>query len=251
MKRGYQLDYAAGRAQMYDKKSREIKANRIVKTLSTFFGEKKIKTLTVLDLGSSTGIIDSILAESFKHVIGTDIDIEAIKFAQKTFKKKNLSFKVEDAMKLSFKASVFDVVICTHVCEHVPSQEKLFAEIYRVLKPGGVCYLAAQNKLWPLEAHHNLPFLSYLPQNLANVYIRVTKKKDKYYENPQTYWSLQQLTSKFNVLDITPKILTHPHEYGYEDSLKNGSPIALVAALSSPITKYLTPTMFWLLVKAK
>ena len=40
-------------------------------------------------------------------------------------------------MKLSFKENSFDIVICTHVYEHVPNSKKLFDEIYRVLKPGG------------------------------------------------------------------------------------------------------------------
>src|SRR5258708_3577504 len=138
MKHMYQNNYAAGRVQMYHKKSRELKAIRIIKTLLDYFGKRKIKNLKVLDIGASTGIIDNILAKSFKEVIGTDIDKDAVKFAQENFKRKNLRFKVDDAMKLSFKDNSFDVVICTHVYEHVPNPNKLFKEIYRVLKPGGV-----------------------------------------------------------------------------------------------------------------
>src|SRR5260221_7815388 len=114
----YQEDYAKSRPQMYDKKSREEKGVRIIKTLSDYLGNKNLKSLTVLDVGASTGIIDSVLAKKFKNVVGTDIDKDAVKFANKNFAKKNLKFKVEDAMKLSFKNNSFDVVICTHVYEH-------------------------------------------------------------------------------------------------------------------------------------
>ena len=236
----YQLEYAKGRPQMYHKKSREQKGIRITKTLSDFFGKEKIKNLKILDVGASTGIIDNILAKSFKEVIGTDIDKEAIVFAKKSFKKKNLKFKVEDAMKLTFKDNSFDVVICTHVYEHVPNPKKLFSEIYRVLKPGGVCYLAAQNKLWPLEAHHNLLFLSYLPKNLGDIYIRTFTDKKEYYEHPMNYWELQKMLNKFTIHEYTSKILSNPNKFGYDNQS---------IYFTSHFFKYFTPTLFWLLEK--
>lgn len=240
MKKGYQTDYAAGRSQMYDKKSREVKAVRIIKTLSDYFGKSKLRTLNVLDVGASTGIIDNILAKSFKRVVGTDIDKEAIRFARANFKRKNLVFKVEDAMKLSFKDKFFDVVICTHVYEHVPNSQKLFDEIYRVLKPKGACYLAAINSLWPMEPHYDLPFLSYLPKNMANIYVRITGKAKRYYETPTTYWGMKALTRKFKQIDYTGKIVTNPRKFGY------GIP---ALPFLGPIAKYIMPTIFWVLLK--
>lgn len=238
--KSYQKDYAKSRPQMYDKKSREQKGIRIVKTLSNYFGEDKIHQLKVLDIGASTGIIDNVLAKYFKNVTGTDIDKDAILFAKKNYKRRNLSFKVEDAMKLTFKNNSFDVVICTHVYEHVPSPSKLFEEIYRILKKDGVCYLAAQNKLWPLEAHHNLPFLSYLPKNLADIYIRIFTDKKEYYEHPMNYWQLQNLLKKFKIHEYTSKILDDPKTFGY--------PHQSLGFLSQ-ILKYFTPTLFWILQK--
>src|SRR5258708_4206590 len=143
-------------------------------------------------------------------------------------------------MKLTFKDNLFDVVICTHVYEHVPSPKKLFNEIYRVLKPGGVCYLAAQNKLWPLEAHHNLLFLSYLPKQLADFYIRIFTKKKEYYEHPMTYWQLHEALKKFTIHEYTSKILLNPKRFGYDNQS--------IGAFNQ-IFKYFTPTLFWLLEK--
>jgi SAM-dependent methyltransferase len=34
----------------------------------------------------------------------------------------------------------FDVVICSHVLEHVPEDRRAMAEVYRVLEPGGTAY---------------------------------------------------------------------------------------------------------------
>lgn len=241
----YQKEYASIRPQMYDETSRIKKAERIVLTLKDYYGAKKLKTLRVLDVGASTGIIDNILADSFKEVVGIDIDEGGIKYARSKFKKRNLLFKKDDAMKLSFKNGSFDVVICTHVYEHVPSAKKLFSEIKRVLKPKGVCYLAAVNALWPLEPHHNLPFLSYLPKSIANVYIRIIGKNE-YYETLATYWGLMRLTNGFTPLNYTDKIILNPKKFGYSDKIMNKIPTPLRKLLASS-SKYISPTTFWLL----
>lgn len=237
-KNKYQLEYASIRPQMYNQKSRILKAKRIIKTLQVYFETKSLKNLTVLDLGASTGIIANELSKHFKKIVATDIDKGGLKYAKKQFRRKNLIFKYADAMKMPFQNQSFDVVVCTHVYEHVPSPKKLFEEIHRVLKPDGVCYLAAQNKLWPLEAHHNLPFLSYLPKNLADLYIKTFRGKDEYYEHPMTYWQLTKTLNKFKIHDFTPHILREPQKFGYTMQIPFGN-----------FLKYFTPTMFWIIEK--
>lgn len=243
----YQENYAALRPQMYQKKSREVKAIRIVKLLTDYFGKHKLKTLTVLDVGASTGIIDNTLAKHFKNVVGGDIDKTAITFAKKNFKRSNLVFKTEDAMNLSFRDNSFDVVVCTHVYEHVSNPKKMFDEIYRVLKPGGACYLAAINSLWPIEPHYNLPFLSWLPKKIADKYVSFLGKSKEYYEHPQTYWGLKKITTKFIVWEYTQKILQNPRVFGFENKITGL--LKIPAFLLSPLSKFLAPTFFWLLTK--
>ncbi len=242
-----QLNYAAGRSQMYDKGSRIKRADRIVKMFENYYDKGEIKNLTLLDVGSSTGIIDNFLADKFNKVTGIDIDEKAIQFASKKFKKKNLKFKIGDAMKLEFPDNSFDVVICTQIYEHVPDPKRLFAEIYRVLKPNGVCFLAAINKLWPWEPHYNLPFLSWLPKNFANVYVRVFRGTKEYYETPRTYWGIKKLCEKFKIKEYTQKILRNPKSFGYEDKIHGVLPP--FSYLMSPLAKYFSSTFFWLLVK--
>lgn len=247
MNKNYQLDYAAGRPQMYEKAAREKRAKRVAKLLGDYFGKGKLRRLTLLDIGASTGIIDNVLSKSFKKVVGIDIDKKAIEFAKKNFKRKNLIFEIGDAINLPFKNKSFDVVVCMHVYEHVPDQQKLFGEIYRVLKPGGVCYLAAQNKLWPWEPHYNLPFLSWLPRSATDFLLQRLRKAKEYYESPKTYWGLKQLTKEFQALEYTQKILRHPKEFGYDNVLN--PPISYISYLLSPLAKLFSPTFFWLLVK--
>ena len=48
------------------------------------------------------------------------------------------------------------------------------------LRPGGVLYLLAPNRVWPLEVHYGLPFLSWLPLPIANQYLRWTGRGTDY-----------------------------------------------------------------------
>lgn len=247
--KAYQFDFAHEWPSMYDKAAREQKAHRIIKVLEDYYGKGQLKNLTVLDIGSSTGIMDNILAPKFKKLVGTDIDEGGIAYAKKKFKRPNLEFYVKDAMKLDLPNNSFDIAICTQVYEHVPDATKLFSEIHRVLKPNGVCYLAALNKLWPLEPHYKLLFLSWLPKNIADIYIKLIRNKPEYEETLRTYWNLREITRKFSYVDYTEKILQQPKEFGYGGIIVTNLLISISAKLLAPLAKFFTPTFFWLLIK--
>ena len=80
------------------------------------------------------------MSEYFLSVIGIDIDEKAINSARDNFSKDNLSFDIGDAMELPYEDETFDIVISSHIYEHVPDTGKMMTEIYRVLKDDGVCY---------------------------------------------------------------------------------------------------------------
>lgn len=247
--KAYQYDFAHEWPSMYDKAAREQKARRIIKVLEDYCGKQQLKNLTVLDIGSSTGIMDNILAPKFKKLIGTDIDEGGIAYAKKKFKHPNLEFYVKDAMRLDLPSGFFDIVICTQVYEHVPDANKLFSEIYRVLKPSGICYLAALNKLWPLEPHYRLLFLSWLPKNMADMYMKIMRNKSEYEETLRTYWNLRKITRQFAYLDYTTKILQQPKKFGYGGIITTNFLVSNSTRLLAPLVKFFTPTFFWLLIK--
>ncbi len=88
----------------------------------------------------------------------------------------------------------FDLVVLDNVYEHLPDHEAALRTLVAALRPGGVLYVLVPNKLWPIEAHYDLPFLSWLPLPIANAYLRLTRKGTSYQDASYapTYWSLRR-----------------------------------------------------------
>lgn len=97
----------------------------------------------VLDLGSGAGF-DVFLASSkvgkTGKVIGVDMTLEMIKKSRSNAKKgnyTNVEFRLGEIEKLPVEDNSVDVIISNCVINLSPEKEKVFAEAFRVLKPGG------------------------------------------------------------------------------------------------------------------
>lgn len=112
-----------------------------------------VKGKTVLDIGCGSGWIETMLLEKgSKKIIGIDISDEVIRAAKKK-KLKNVVYQKASAIDLPFKNNSFDVVVSFEVLEHIPvnTEDKMFKEVYRVLKPGGKFFLSTPHKHWFVE----------------------------------------------------------------------------------------------------
>ncbi len=138
---------------------------------------------------------------------------------------------------------------CVHVYEHVPHAKRLVSEIHRVLKPGGICFFSAGNRLSLMEPHHQLPLLSVLPKPLANLYLRKMGKGNAYYEKHLTYWGLRKLLSGFEIIDYTSAILAAPERFAATDVCLPRSYKQRLALLVSNFAYWLIPTYVFLLKK--
>jgi SAM-dependent methyltransferase len=219
-----------------------------VSVLQDYF-DTDLKSFTLLDVGSSTGLIANYLARYFGEVVGIDIDGPAVEFAKATHKKDNLVFIQADSLKIEMPENYFDAVICAHVYEHVPDAAMLMGEIYRILKPGGICYFAAGNRLNTIEPHYHLPFLSVIPRPLAHIYIRRAGKGKFYYEKHLSYWGLRCLVRKFELIDYTRMLIENPQRFSADYLLE---PDAIKTKLARWVVKYaywLVPGYIWLLKK--
>jgi SAM-dependent methyltransferase len=150
---------------------------------------------------------------------------------------------------LGFKDDAFDLIVCSHVYEHVPYAESLMSEVHRVLRPGGICYFAAGNRLAVREPHYGLPFLSYLPQVAANAYLQWFRKGNVYYEKHRTLWGLRRLVRRFIVIDYTRRLIETPALFGFDYLLKEGTRRHRLAKFGVRHFYWLCPTYVWLLQK--
>ena len=250
MKRNYQYNYAdlsEPIESLYDKQARENKANKTILILKNYL--KDTSSLTLLDIGSSTGIMTKEYAKHFASVTGVDIDAKAISFASKSYKTDNLKFIETPIEENNFNDEAFDVITCSHIYEHVPSHPDLMREIFRLLKPGGVCYFAAVNRFKILEAHYRLPFLSYIPKKVSNIYIRMFTNEKYYYEDHKSLRNLKKLVNKFEIIDYTMEVLKHPTKYSANEMLKENSIKFYIVNFIAKIFYFLVPTYIWILKK--
>ena len=148
---------------------RDAKAQKILAVLAKagfpLTGEHR-----VLDLGTGSGEIARNLAQTAKLIACDVIDQRQSKDGP-PFVLGNQS--------LPFADLSFDVVISNHVIEHTPDPCEHLREIYRILKPSGIVYLATPNRLWPREFHTRLMWLHYLPAALFRKISARTQRGDE------------------------------------------------------------------------
>ena len=247
MDKKYQLNYSELKPSVYTENERIKKANKTISVLKDYFNE--ISSLSLLDIGSSTGIMTNEYAKHCQDVTGVDLDTTAVKYSTNQYQRENLKFICAPIEEIDFPDSSYDVITCSQIYEHVPSDEKLMKEILRLLKPGGVCYFAAGNRFKIIEPHYNLPFLSFLPKKVANVYIRLFTKHDFYYENLQSLRNLKKLVSKFEIIDYTLKIIKYPSRFSADDMLLEKTLKYFLFNAIAKVFYFMIPTYIWILKK--
>jgi SAM-dependent methyltransferase len=102
---------------------------------------KTLKVRKILDFGCGNCELLSYIDNGIYDLYGYEVD-KNIK--QKNNLEKTIKLKHGNPNgKLPYKNNMFDVVILSHVLEHVSDERKCIKEIFRVLRPGGYFFLAS------------------------------------------------------------------------------------------------------------
>lgn len=113
------------------------------------------KTMTkkdawILDVGSADGRSTFQWTDLVDHVVGFDISKKmirkAIARARKAGVADRVSFFVGDADRIPVRDGAFDYACTYGVLHHVPNPGHSYAEIMRLLKPGGIFFASENNK---------------------------------------------------------------------------------------------------------
>lgn len=129
---------------LVDEKPTDPLKGRLLQTVK-LVRDKDIKNKIVLDVGCGYGWFEyNVLSRGVKRICGIEITKNDLKTIQKNLVDKRFESKVGSAIRVPYADNTFDTVVSWEVIEHIPknTENKMFLEIYRVLKKGGIFYLS-------------------------------------------------------------------------------------------------------------
>ncbi|MEP6811216.1 MAG: class I SAM-dependent methyltransferase, partial [Chthoniobacterales bacterium] len=108
---------------------------------------KPVTGTRLIELGCGPGFYSCQLAERFPEltVLGVDCAERQLEGARQKARERglmNCKFAVEDVLALSHEDQSFDALIAARLFTVLPDQEHAVSEMYRVLRPGGRCFVA-------------------------------------------------------------------------------------------------------------
>lgn len=154
-------------------------------------------TGTVLDIGAGLGAVTLSLANSGYEVVAVDSVRERVTFIETRRRQdgiSNIQTACASALALPFPENSFDVIILNGVLEWLglsdtslspdKVQKKALLNIYNLLKPEGILYLAIENRISAIyflgfkDPHSGLRFTTLMPRTVANLYARLKRKTE-------------------------------------------------------------------------
>ena len=101
----------------------------------------------VLDIACGEGYGSALLGQVARQVTGVDLDPDAIRHANTSYRDDVVSFVIGDCGSIPLADASVDVVISFETLEHIAAQGDFFAQIKRVLRPNGVLVLSTPDKV--------------------------------------------------------------------------------------------------------
>lgn len=105
---------------------------------------KQIDGGIVLDAATGRGDFINVLKQylkSFEQIIGVDYSEKSVDYAQKVFPENNVEIYRMNLENLDFEDGHFDTVCTAYSLHHFENIDRVFEQMMRVLKPGGILLL--------------------------------------------------------------------------------------------------------------
>ena len=138
----------------------------------------------VLEIAAGTGRVTRHIREHIPppaKLIASDISEDMLAVAKKKLNHLDIDWQNIDAQQLPFSDSSIDLVVCCFGYMFVPDKPKAFAEVYRVLKPGGLFLFTTWDKLENNAASYCARSIAekYLEKPLPDSYNLATSMSDE------------------------------------------------------------------------
>lgn len=108
------------------------------------------KGLKLVELGAGSGRLLAYLQSLFPYmeITGTDYSEACIRYAKKAYGQYGVIFVQDSAQKTTLKSRSMDIVISSHVIEHITKidGEKFIRETRRLLKGGGMAFVGTPER---------------------------------------------------------------------------------------------------------
>lgn len=149
----------------------------------------------VLDIGAGLGAITFSLANAGYEVVAIDSVIERATFLairRDQDRIRSVQTACASALELPFPEQSFDIVIMNGVLEWLglsetsispdKVQKRALQNIFRVLKPDGILYIAIENRISAIyflgfkDPHSGLRFATLMPRKMADWYSRLRRR---------------------------------------------------------------------------
>jgi ubiquinone/menaquinone biosynthesis C-methylase UbiE len=215
-----------------DLESRRLKALKIERLLDL---ESRPQPMRMLEVGTGSGGI--------AHYFGTHatlhFTVDAVDVHDNRQVREGYRYQTISDTRLPFPEACFDVVLTNHVIEHVGdehAQHSHLTELHRVLRPGGIGYLAVPNRWMLVEPHYRLAFLSWLPHAWRTPYLRAMHKGEVYDCEPLQLRQLERMLARagFSGQNLGVDAMRMTFEIERPDSM-------VTAALRKVSNRLLTP----------
>ena len=148
----------------------------------------------VVDIGGGAGTLSRTFASAGHRVSCVDISKDLLEVGKERAQKEGLKMDFVNcsATKTPLPEQSVDICVIPGLLEHVAEWGECLDEATRILRPGGVLYLATTNKLCPVQEEFTLPLYSWYPGFLKRRYehLAVTTRPEiaNFAKYPAVHW---------------------------------------------------------------